>query len=116
MRVLIPLFIFFSFSAQATECHLWSIKGKVIYQKPHFILLSAEATQSETRLILPLEEQHKLAGFLDQAVEAKILLAEKEVPKKGNVLKVEGAERIVPDPLNDNQTTIFKKLGSKPCP
>ncbi len=116
MRVLIPLLLFFSLTAQATDCHLWSIKGKVIYQKPHFILLSAEATQSETKLILPLEEQHKLAGYVDQAVEAKILLAEKEVPKKGNVLKIESAERIVPDPLNDNQSSLFRKLGTKTCP
>lgn len=116
MRVLIPFFIFFSLTAQAKDCYLWSIKGKVIYQKPHFILLSAEATQSETRLILPLEEQHKLAGFLDQAVEAKVLLAEKDVPKKGNVLKIEGAERIIPDPLNDNQASLFKKTGTVTCP
>lgn len=79
-------------------------------------MLSAEATQSETRLTLPLEEQHKLAGYLNQSVETKVLLAESSVPKKGNVLKIESADRIVPDPLNDNQTTLFKKLGTNTCP
>lgn len=115
MRILIAFIVLFSFDARAKDCFLWSIKGTVIYEKPDYLLLSAQDTLSETKLTLPLEEQSKLMVFLNHAVEAKVLLAHNDVPRKGKILKVEGAERIVPDPLNENKATLFKKLGTRSC-
>lgn len=116
MRNLICILCLLSSGAFAADCHLWTIKGKVVFEKPDFILLSVQETQAETKLVIPLEEQQKLMPFLNHPVETLVLLTESEVPKKGSIMKVISAERIIPDPLRDNQSTVFKKTGKQPCP
>ena len=116
MKILFVFLSLYSVSAISADCHLWSVKGKIVYERPDFILLSAAETQSQTKLSIPLEEQHKLMPFLNHAVEAQVLLAEADVPKKTKILRVEGAERIVPDPLGENKSTVFRKTGTRPCP
>jgi hypothetical protein len=105
-----------STSLWAEVCSLHEVKGKVQINKDHFVLVLAEETLSEIKLKVPFQIQGKLAPYIDNTIQANIIVNGNELSKLSSLKSVSEVQRAVPDPLNAGGPTTRKARGKIKCP
>lgn len=106
----IPLFCLFSLSAFAeTKCALYELSGNVEIQKTDMVFILAKKTLSEKKIPVHFRLSNDIAPYVNRYVTGTFVLGDQ-------ILAVKKIDYAVPDPLNQNQSTVSKKLKDEPCP
>lgn len=106
----VPLFCFLSFSAFAeTKCALYELSGNVEIHKTDMVFILAKKTLSEKKIPVHFRLSHEFAPYVNRYVTGTFILGDQ-------ILAVKKIEYAVADPLNQNQSTVSKKLKDESCP
>lgn len=103
--------IILSTSAFAAEkCSLFELSGSIRENDGDLELIVAQKTMSEKIFQVDLRARAKVAPYRDLYVTGEF------ITNADKIVVVKKITDSVPDPLNQNESTVKKKLKDVPCP
>lgn len=97
------------------ECSVFEIQGWVRQKGYELHLLMAEKTMSEKSFPTYMEEEPKFSPYVNQFVVVRAEVEGKELTNKTRLEKILEIKRGVPDPLNQNASTVSKFKQKTKC-
>lgn len=115
ITILMLLFIPQMLLAELSDCGDYEVRGVVRAGKLGHEIIINEKTMSELNITLPIQEQLKLAPYVDRPMKAVILLDKKFDGTKGVSNKIISINDRIPDPLKPKDTglELIKKTSCK---
>ena len=115
MKILLVICFLVRNAYSAHECGEYNITGTVRMIKNTPFIVVNEHTLSESVLAIPIEEEPRVAPYLNRPCELRAMLNKKMDGTKGEVNTLKEITLRVPNPLNDKPDTGFTLLKKRPC-
>lgn len=95
--------------AAETKCALYELSGNVEIQNTDMMFILAKRTLSEKKIPIHFRLSDQFAPYVKRYVTGTFIVGEK-------ILAVKKIDYAVSDPLNQNQSSVSKKLKDEKCP
>ena len=116
MKIIIWLALLILDVAYARDnCSVLEIEGWVRQKGHELHLVMAEKTMSEKSIPSHMLEEVKLSPFVNQFVIVRAEVDEKNITNIKKLFRIIDVKRGVPDPLNQNASTVSRLLKESKC-
>ncbi|MFP5385811.1 MAG: hypothetical protein ACLGHN_07000 [Bacteriovoracia bacterium] len=111
IKLILTLSLIITLPAMAADkCSLLELAGTIRENDGDLELVVASKTMSEKVYPIDLRARPKAAPYRDIHVKGEFILDSKKI------LSIKKITDSLPDPLNQNESTVIKKLKDVPCP
>lgn len=115
MKIVLLICFFFAPQAFSIECGEYKISGiaRMIEDRPYIIV--NEHSRSEYRFTIPIEEEPRLAPYIDRPLELKATIDKKMDGTKGEAKAIFEMALRLPNALSSKTGSGFSLLKKLPC-
>lgn len=118
MKPLLAIAIFFISLAHgaAKQCSQYQLRGEILIKDKMMMLVLAKSTLSELKLVIPDTLQDRGAPYIDHTVLLTTIIDSSSISARSKILEISDIKSVTPDPLNQNESTVMKRIREIQCP
>ena len=118
MKPLLAIAIFFISLAhgKTNQCSQYQLSGEILLKDKKMMLVLAKSTLSELKLVIPDALQDKTAPYIDHTALLTAIIDSSSITARSKILEISDIKSVTPDPLNQNESTVMKRIREIQCP